>query len=98
MGSSISRWQLSINQILIKFELHFSIPKFSLVELYLLSRWVKDHIANFGGNPDSITIFGESAGGASVEFQVLSPYSKGKIIVDIIAIFKFVAAIFYRLI
>jgi carboxylesterase type B len=45
---------------------------------------VKDHIANFGGNPDSITIFGESAGGASVQFQVLSPHSKGKIIVEII--------------
>ena len=41
-------------------------------------RWVKEHISNFGGNPDSITIFGESAGGASVEFQILSPHSKGK--------------------
>jgi hypothetical protein len=42
-------------------------------------RWVKEHISNFGGNPNSITIFGESAGGASVEFQILSPHSKGKI-------------------
>ena len=25
--------------------------------------WVKKHIYNFGGNPDSVTIFGESAGG-----------------------------------
>ena len=25
--------------------------------------WVKKHISNFGGNPDSVTIFGESAGG-----------------------------------
>jgi len=29
-------------------------------------RWVKDHIQEFGGNPDRITIFGESAGGISV--------------------------------
>ncbi|KAJ9577652.1 hypothetical protein L9F63_005732, partial [Diploptera punctata] len=40
-------------------------------------QWVKENIAAFGGNPDSVTIFGESAGGASVHFHVLSPASKG---------------------
>lgn len=40
-------------------------------------RWVRDHICHFGGDPDLVTIFGESAGAASVEFQMLSPYSKG---------------------
>lgn len=44
----------------------------------LLNRWVRNYIAHFGGNADLITIFGESAGGASVDFHVLSPYSKGK--------------------
>ncbi|EFX78593.1 hypothetical protein DAPPUDRAFT_105042 [Daphnia pulex] len=39
--------------------------------------WVRDNIRYFGGNPDSVTIFGQSAGGASVEFQMLSPHSKG---------------------
>jgi carboxylesterase type B len=38
---------------------------------------VRDHVGHFGGDPNSITIFGESAGGASVDFHVLSPYSKG---------------------
>lgn len=43
-------------------------------------RWVHDNIGYFGGNKDSVTIFGESAGGASVEFQVLSPYAKGTLV------------------
>jgi len=44
-----------------------------------LGRWVRAHIGNFGGDPASVTIFGESAGGASVEYQILSPHSKGEI-------------------
>ncbi|XP_051924921.1 bile salt-activated lipase-like [Hippocampus zosterae] len=39
--------------------------------------WVRRNIAAFGGNPHNITIFGQSAGAASVNFQMLSPYSKG---------------------
>lgn len=40
-------------------------------------RWVKDNIANFGGDPDMITIAGHSAGAADVGFHVISPLSKG---------------------
>lgn len=40
-------------------------------------RWVKKNIPNFGGNPDNITIFGESAGAGSVSYHLISPMSKG---------------------
>ncbi|XP_060520063.1 juvenile hormone esterase-like [Cylas formicarius] len=40
-------------------------------------KWVKDNIENFNGDPENITIFGESAGGTSVNYQVLSPVSRG---------------------
>ncbi|XP_037062079.1 acylcarnitine hydrolase-like [Peromyscus leucopus] len=39
--------------------------------------WVQQNIAYFGGNPDLVTIFGESAGGTSVSSHVVSPLSKG---------------------
>ncbi|CAH2095915.1 unnamed protein product [Euphydryas editha] len=40
-------------------------------------KWVRDNIMMFGGNPDSVTLSGCSAGGASVHYQYLSPLSKG---------------------
>ncbi|HTX11332.1 MAG TPA: carboxylesterase family protein [Solirubrobacteraceae bacterium] len=39
--------------------------------------WVSRNIARFGGNPHNVTIFGESAGGASVCDQVASPTARG---------------------
>jgi para-nitrobenzyl esterase len=40
-------------------------------------RWVKDNIANFGGDPDNVTIFGESAGGQDIGLLMLSPLARG---------------------
>ena len=40
-------------------------------------KWLKHNIAAFGGNPEKITIMGESAGAMSVQNLVLSPLAKG---------------------
>ncbi|XP_018575849.1 venom carboxylesterase-6-like isoform X2 [Anoplophora glabripennis] len=39
-------------------------------------KWVKNNIEYFGGNSERVTIFGQSAGGASVHFHMFSPESK----------------------
>ncbi|XP_052741315.1 LOW QUALITY PROTEIN: carboxylic ester hydrolase [Bicyclus anynana] len=43
----------------------------------LALKWVRDNILMFGGNPDSVTLTGCSAGGASVHYHYLSPLSRG---------------------
>ena len=40
-------------------------------------RWVRENIAAFGGDPEAITIMGQSAGAMSVQQHCLSPLSKG---------------------
>jgi para-nitrobenzyl esterase len=46
-------------------------------DLVLALRWVKDSIARFGGNPDSVTIFGESGGGRKVSTLMAMPNAQG---------------------
>nr|CAD7268122.1 unnamed protein product [Timema shepardi] len=51
-------------------------PNAGLKDQAAALRWVKQNIAKFGGNPNKVTIFGESAGAASVQYHLLSEMSK----------------------
>ena len=50
---------------------------FGLQDQQMALDWVKNNIAAFGGDPDNVTIFGESAGAHSVGLLMSSPLSKG---------------------
>jgi para-nitrobenzyl esterase len=50
---------------------------YGLIDQQFGLQWVQRNIANFGGNPDQVTIFGQSAGGQSVYSQLASPLAAG---------------------
>ncbi|XP_019875144.2 venom carboxylesterase-6-like isoform X2 [Aethina tumida] len=48
-----------------------------LKDQVLALKWIQRHVKSFGGNPDSVTLAGLSAGAASVHLHYFSPLSKG---------------------
>uniref|UniRef100_A0A182WL96 Carboxylesterase type B domain-containing protein n=1 Tax=Anopheles minimus TaxID=112268 RepID=A0A182WL96_9DIPT len=50
---------------------------YGLKDQVMVLRWVKKNIQAFGGDPNQVTIFGESAGGVCTQLHMLSPLSTG---------------------
>jgi para-nitrobenzyl esterase len=49
----------------------------SMLDIKAALEWVKDNIANFGGDANNVTIFGQSGGGAKVNTMMAMPSAKG---------------------
>ena len=49
----------------------------ALLDQIAALQWIKENISNFGGDPDNVTVFGESAGAESIGALLAMPQSKG---------------------
>ncbi len=56
---------------------HNSAGNYGLLDKIAALNWVRDNIPQFGGNPDNVTIFGQSAGSQSVCSLMVSPLARG---------------------
>jgi para-nitrobenzyl esterase len=50
---------------------------FGLDDQLCAIRWVREHIRDFGGDPDNITLMGQSAGAISIQYLCLNPENEG---------------------
>jgi len=58
-------------------EKYKSSPNAGIMDLVAALEWVKANIANFGGDPNNVTIFGQSGGGGKVSTLMNAPSAKG---------------------
>ena len=54
-----------------------AVPNLGMRDIVLALNWVKDNISAFGGNPDDVTVFGESAGAGCVTTLMTMPSAEG---------------------
>jgi para-nitrobenzyl esterase len=53
-----------------------AVPNLAILDHIAALTWVRDNIAQFGGDPDNVTVFGESAGGTSVAALLIAPQAR----------------------
>ncbi|MBQ1378230.1 MAG: carboxylesterase family protein [Lachnospiraceae bacterium] len=56
---------------------HHTSGNYGILDLVAALKWVKKNIAAFGGDPDRISIFGQSGGGGKVQSMLASPLAHG---------------------
>jgi para-nitrobenzyl esterase len=56
---------------------HHASGNYGLMDQWACLQWVRRNIKEFGGDPENVTIFGESAGSFAVSAQMASPLAKG---------------------
>jgi para-nitrobenzyl esterase len=79
---------ITINYRLLRFG-HFAFPalsrenhrdfkgSYAYMDMIAALKWVRRNIDEFGGNPNNVTIFGESAGGVAVHSLLTTPHARG---------------------
>lgn len=49
----------------------------TILDIFMALRWVQENIKAFGGDPDNVTVFGQSGGSAATRAVLISPLTKG---------------------
>ncbi len=56
---------------------------YALMDQVAALHYVKENIAEFGGNPDNVTVIGHAFGAACVHLLMLSPMAKGRLLLSV---------------